>query len=107
MPKLPLPNPKRKHIKSKETSSTKDVKAPSFVFDKDVLRKRLTDIIENLSSKYGGKPGYNPYLWIHSKVEPLLRRLDADPPETTKALHDAIMALPLDYIPTIEIKKSY
>ena len=69
-----------------------DVKqAPSFSFDKEALTKRLESIVE-YQTGFSGKLNHNPFFWIAKRVTPLQARLAKG--ETTKELHDAIMAVP-------------
>src|SRR6267142_2363499 len=78
----------------------------TFKFDSKLLREHLDKVVE-YHNQFVGKKGHNPFFYLRDKVNPLIRRLtgynDVDakgkevkvPPETTKELSDAIMALPL------------
>jgi hypothetical protein len=82
--------------------------SPTFTFSKELLQKKLDRVIE-FQNKFQGKHNHNPFLWIQKKVTPLYKRLcgfvaengTKVAPETTKELHDAIMAIPEDEVPII------
>lgn len=87
------------------------VKPDEFKFNKDVLDKRLNDIV-TYQEQFAGKPNHNPFIWIKKNVTPLRDRLlgfnpdgSRTTPETSKELHDAIMALPMEEVPAISKPK--
>lgn len=82
-----------------------------FKFDEDKVKEKFA-VIEKSVNEQQGKKLHNPFIWLNKVVNPLIKRLngykttltqeevDAGkepkeiPPERSKELYDAILALP-------------
>lgn len=66
------------------------VKPTPFVFDDTKVKAKFATIEENVN-KQQGKKGYNPFIWLNAKVNPLVNRYRKG--ERTVELQNAILAL--------------
>lgn len=64
--------------------------APTFTWNQATIDAKLEAVRANLS-QYDGKPGYNPHMYLHKVVKPLVERMEGG--ETSESLYNAILSL--------------